>query len=184
LLKCQKEQLRKKPVKNQRNGQAEILSEAQVTLLLAELSPKMRATFAICYFTACRVSEALQLTADDVQGGKISFRRVTTKTNHSREVPIAPALAKILQECQLPTSGKLFGVTRQAADKALRKGCDRLAIKGVSTHSFRRTAATRLHQKGVPLRVIQKIGGWSSLQALQLYLEVSQEQVVEAIGWL
>jgi integrase/recombinase XerD len=171
-------------VKNQRNGQAEILSEAQVTVLLAELSPKMRAVFAICYFTACRVSEALHLTADDVLGGKISFRRVTTKTNHSREVPIAPGLAKILKESQLPTSGKLFGVSRQAADKALRKGCDRLDIKGVSTHSFRRTAATRLHQKGVPLRVIQKIGGWSSLQALQLYLEVSQEQVVDAISLL
>lgn len=171
-------------MKNQRNGQAEILSEAQVAIVLAELSPRMRAIFAICYFTACRIGEALQLRADDVLGGKISFRRVTTKTSRSREVPIAPRLAEILATCNLPVSGALFGVTRQAADKALRQVCDRLEIRGVSTHSFRRTAATRLHAQGVPLRVIQRIGGWSSLQALQLYLEVTEEQVEGAIGLL
>lgn len=108
----------------------------------------------------------------------------STKTNHSREVPISPGLAAILKDCQLPTSGRLFGVSRQAADKALRQVCDRLELKGVSTHSFRRTAATRLHKNNVPLRVIQKIGGWSSLQALQLYLEVSQEQVEDVISLL
>lgn len=75
-------------------------------------------------------------------------------------------------------------MSRQAADKALRQVCDRLELKGVSTHSFRRTAATRLHKNNVPLRVIQKIGGWSSLQALQLYLEVSQEQVEDVISLL
>jgi integrase/recombinase XerD len=53
-------------------------------------------------------------------------------------------------------------------------------LKGVATHSFRRTTTTQLYQKGVLLRVIQRIGGWSSLPALQLYLEVSQEQVVDA----
>jgi len=36
----------------------------------------------------------------------------------------------------------------------------------------------------VPLRVIQKIGGWASLAALQRYLEVSDEQMDEAIAKL
>lgn len=37
---------------------------------------------------------------------------------------------------------------------------------------------------GVPLRVIQEISGHRSLQALQKYLEVSEQQVEEAIAVL
>jgi integrase/recombinase XerD len=91
----------------------------------------------------------------------------------------------------LPSSGYLFPgrgkqghLTRQAADHALRQVCDRLGLPGFSTHSNRRTAATRLNNAGVPLRVIQQIGGWSSLAALQRYLEVTPEQMDEAIGRL
>jgi integrase/recombinase XerD len=62
--------------------------------------------------------------------------------------------------------------------------CNFLALKGFSTHSSRRTAVTRLNNARVPLRVIQQIGGWSSLAALQRYLEVMPEQVDEAIGKL
>jgi integrase/recombinase XerD len=39
-----------------------------------------------------------------------------------------------------------------------------------------------MHNAGVPLRVIQKISGHSSLATLQRYLEVSDEQVIEAVG--
>lgn len=76
-------------MKNQRNGQAEILHPDQVAIVLAELSPKMRAVFAICYFTACRVSEALSLTAAAVLGGKISFRRVDEDESLARGADLA-----------------------------------------------------------------------------------------------
>ncbi|WP_431193613.1 tyrosine-type recombinase/integrase [Trichocoleus desertorum] len=55
---------------------------------------------------------------------------------------------------------------------------------GVSTHSFRRTALTRMSSAGVPLRVIQEISGHRSLQALQRYLDVSEGQLEGAIATL
>lgn len=176
--------------KNNRHGQAEIWSEDQFEQVNLELSPKMRALLAICYYTLCRVSEARQLKAEDIVNRAIVFRRATTKTKKTRTVPIHPKLQQMLNEADLPTSGCLFPgrgdkpITRQAVDAALRDACDRLGLIGFSTHSCRRTGATRLSSEGVPLRVIQEVGGWSSLAALQRYLEVSPHQMKDAISRL
>lgn len=39
-----------------------------------------------------------------------------------------------------------------------------------------------MHNAGIPLRVIQEISGHSSLETLQRYLEVTDEQSVEAVN--
>lgn len=176
--------------KNDRNGQAEIWGE-QLGEVMGDLSPKMRAIFSICRYTGCRVSEARQLKADDVVGDCIVFRKATTKGKATRQVNIHPELKAVLSEAALPVRGYLFPgrsgekpITRQACDKALRKVCDLIALKGHSTHSFRRTTLTQLSNSQVPLRVIQEISGHKSLQELQRYLEVSPDQVESAIARL
>jgi integrase/recombinase XerD len=97
-------------MKVDRNGQAETLSEGQLEILFAELSPEMRLIFSICYYTSCRVSEALKLKAGDVVGDRIVFRARTTKTKRTREVKIPVKLQALLNEVDLPTSGYLFPV--------------------------------------------------------------------------
>ena len=67
-------------------------------------------------------------------------------------------------------------ITRQNIDHALRQACEKLGIEGCSTHSFRRSALSAASDKGVPLRVIQSISGHSSLEMLQRYLDVKDEQ--------
>lgn len=175
--------------KNNRHDQAEIWTQAQFDAVMAELSPKMRALFSICYYTGCRVSEARQLMAEDIIGGHIVFRRATTKTKKTRSVPVHPHLEVVLRQTELPQRGYLFPgrdtqqpISRQAADKALRQACDRLGLRGFSTHSNRRTWATRLDKAGVRLKAIQDLGGWSSMAALQRYLEVSEEEKRDAIS--
>jgi integrase len=76
-------------MKIHRNGQAEILTRAQLVELFAVLSPKYKLLFGICYYTGCRISEALQLQRSDVGKENIVFRRATTKTKLTREVAIA-----------------------------------------------------------------------------------------------
>lgn len=56
--------------------------------------------------------------------------------------------------------------------------------RGVSTHSFRRTALTQISNAGIPLRVIQEISLHRNLEQLQKYLEVSNEQVLGAAASL
>ena len=72
-----------------------------------------------------------------------------------------------------PHSKNAKHMTRAAADLILKAACQRVGLVGVSTHSFRRTALTQMHNAGIPLRVIQEISGHSSLETLQRYLEVT-----------
>ena len=70
-------------------------------------------------------------------------------------------------------------LTRRNVDYALRAACKKLGIEGCSTHSFRRSALTAASDS-VPLRVIQSISGHSSLDMLQRYLDVKDEQKRQA----
>lgn len=177
-------------MKNNRNGQAEVLNEQQITELLNYLLPKYKLLFGICYYTSCRIAEALQLQRSDFIADRIVFRAQTTKTKKTREVKISEKLANIITEVGLPESGFIFPgrfpgsyLSRQAADLALRQACDYLGLKGVSSHSFRRTGITKLHDAGVPLRTIQKRTGHASLANLAVYIEVNQSEV-DAAGEL
>lgn len=176
-------------MKNNRNGQAETLSETQLEELLSVMHPHHRLLFAICYYTSCRVSEALKLQRSDLIGDRIVFRAATTKTKRTRDVKIPQKLAAVLAESDLPATGYLFPgkdgnhLTRQAADLALRRACDYIGLRGVSTHSFRRTAVTRLYHAGVDLKTLQKRTGHVNLANLALYVDVPQA-AVDAAGEL
>jgi len=176
-------------MKNNRNGQASVLSEEHLESIFTVMGFRDRLLFAICYYTSCRISEALQLQRGDLINDRIVFRAATTKTKKTREVKISEKLKAIIDASELPKSGYLFTgkngghLTRQNADYILRKACDYLGLKGVSTHSFRRTAITKLHDLGVPLKTLQQRTGHASLSNLALYIEVSQDNV-DAVGEL
>ena len=170
-------------------SQAVVLTDEQLKELFGVLSPSDRLLFGICYYTSCRISEALQLTREDIVGERLVFRARTTKTRKTREVKISSKLAELLLAAGLPSSGYLFPGkdgkhrTRQSADLALRKACDYIGLKGVSSHSFRRTGLTKLHRSGVPLPTIQKRSGHASSASLALYIDVDRDEV-DAVGEL
>ncbi len=177
-------------------GQAKVLTLAEIDKLFAWgfTNSRDRALFGICLHTGCRISEALALTVDDLQAGYVTLRKHTTKGKKAtRSIPINDKLQAILEpylsSCRVESF--LFPghhnaktskqMTRAAADLILKDACLRVGLIGVSTHSFRRTALTQMHNAGIPLRVIQRISGHSSLAALQRYLEVDDEQIVDAV---
>ncbi|MBD2526800.1 site-specific integrase [Nostoc sp. FACHB-133] len=173
-------------------GQAKVLSKDELKRLFTEglLTPRDRALFGICLFSACRISEALALLTTDINRGVIIFPKEITKGKHkSRVIDIAPGLAAILEEYQ-PKPGAIFpgmrGVTqhltRFMADKILRDACKRIGVEGASTHSLRRTALTQMSSAGIPLRAIQEISGHSDLGTLQCYLEVTPEETRKAVS--
>lgn len=178
------------------NGQGKVLTQLEIDKLFTWglTNNRDRCLFSICLYTGCRISEALALTRADLVDGYIILRKSTTKGKKAtRTIPINPKLNQIL-ETYLNESNPynwLFPchhnaktpkqMTRSAADLILKNALTRIGLIGVSTHSFRRTALTNMHHAGIPLRVIQRISGHSSLSTLQRYLEVSDEDVLEAI---
>ncbi len=179
------------------NGQGKVLSPEELKRLFDEglRSPRDRALFAICLFTACRVSEALALQTSDVKAGTITFRKSTTKGKlKTRVVDVHPSLVGWLAEYQPAKPGPLFPgmrlrretLSRCMADRILKDACKRVGLEGVSTHSFRRTALTMMSSANIPIRHIQEISGHQDMGTLQRYLEVTAEQkrkAVAAIGF-
>jgi site-specific recombinase XerD len=72
-------------------------------------------------------------------------------------------------------------LSRSTAKEIFVNACKRVEIVGAATHSWRRTALTEMSRVGIPLRVIQKISGHQRLNNLQKYLEVSKEQIEDAV---
>ena len=180
------------------NGQAKVLTAIELERLFSDglIKPRDRCLFAICLFTGCRISEALALQKTDIKNKTITFRKCTTKGKlKTRTIDIPVPLVQYLAEYSPPSNPYnpyLFPsregkpLTRIMADKILRAAIERIDIEGVSTHSFRRTALTQMHNAGIPLRHIQEISGHNDLGTLQRYLEVSPEQkkkAVSVIGW-
>ncbi len=187
-------------MKIDRSGKAEILGTDKINLLFNQGFVKSRdkALFGVCLYTACRINEACTLLTKDVLGFRgvrevLVFRRVNTKGKRdTREVQIHPQLKTYLEEYQ-PDLKKEFlfpgrhgqgHIHKASADKILRESCRRVGIEGVSTHSFRRTALTRMSDAGIPLRHIQEISGHRSLKALEEYLGVTEKQKAKAISAL
>ena len=154
-------------------------------------------------YTACRVSEAIQLRKRDVFDNNrnvrpvILFRKPTTKGKlATREIPVIEDLrihleaykprgsSRYLFPGQLGNSREKTHLHKDSALWLLRQACKKIGLEGISTHSFRRTALTQMSNAGIPLRVIQQISGHRTLDELYKYLEVSEEQVLGAASSL
>ena len=184
-------------------GRAKILTPNEINLLFNEgfTKPRDRALFGVCLYCAARINEACTLLRGDVIGIKgvrnvLVIRSYNTKgKQETREIQIHPQLKEYIEEHHKTdkwhTRPKLFpgrhgrgSIHKASADKILRNACLSLEIEGVSTHSFRRTALTRMSDKGVPLRHIQAISGHKTLAALERYLGVTEQQKESAIATL
>jgi len=187
-------------MKINRFGRAEILRPDQVNLLFTVgfVKPRDKALFGVCLYAACRINEACTLFTQDVFGTSgirsvLLLRSFNTKGKRdTREIQIHPTLRKYLEEYDplrrkeflFPGRHGLGHIHKASADRILREACLRVGLEGVSTHSFRRTALTRMSDAGVPLRHIQSISGHRTLAALERYLGVTDEQKQNAIATL
>jgi integrase len=63
------------------NGRAKILTPAEIDRLFDRgfITARDRLLFAVTFYCACRISEALALTTHDIVGGSVTLRKATTK---------------------------------------------------------------------------------------------------------
>jgi integrase/recombinase XerD len=170
-----------------RSGQAKILSDSELGQLFNEgfTSHRDRALFGICMFTGSRITETLQLTAEMVSGGFVTFAKETRKgKTGTRQVQIPLALQTLIDDWvesgTMPGTGYLFKarsgskhkyMSRANADLILAAACERVGIVGASSHSFRRTYITKLRSKGLSPTQIQKRTGHRVLSSLMPYFD-------------
>lgn len=186
-------------MKIDRHDQAKILSSTEIVQLFTQgfRTERDRALFGICLYCGTRIAEACALRTKEVYRGngevrqRVTVRKEITKGKAStRSIPVCNELREILEnyssdkECLFPGRWGRGHIHPDSADKILRVAFDVLDIDGASTHSFRRTCLTKMHLTGVPTKVIKKISGHKTLAALDKYLEVSDQDLQDAVNKL
>lgn len=193
-------------MKNNRNGQAAVLTNADYAKIRNQIkSQKYKLLLDLAWYTGERWGALVKLQVLDVYSldgspcEYINFRARTRKATPNgkrltRQVPVHHTLAELLAAYKpLPGSVWLFPsrgadkpMSLRAADQILRTAVQRagLTAKGISTHSTRRTFITRLANRGVSLAIIKKATGHTDLKVLSRYIEVSDDDVKNAIATL
>ena len=190
-------------MKKNRFGQAKVLDSQELNLVINYLPSKFHQVLALTLRnTGARISEVIQLTWRDVEKESILFPKTIVKRKlKSREIFISESFYKCLMDWKqewtlfkgrepLPEDYIFYGrfdgshITSRAFFLALQKSLERAEIVGATSHSFRRSALTKLHKSGLPLKIIQSLSGHSSLNTLSLYLQVSDEDKKRAISLL
>jgi integrase/recombinase XerD len=194
-------------MKNNRNGKAAIISDADYIKIRKSLkSKKYRLLLDVARFTGERWGAILQLLVTDVIDNygnvrsHITFRATTRKATsrgdrRTRQVSVHPELResfeanppRLLQVWMFESPMKPNEpITLRAADLMLRAALKlaRLEHKGYSTHSTRRTFITRLWERGVDLHTIQLTTGHQDLKSLVGYVEADPDRVARAIALL
>ncbi len=134
--------------------------------------------------TGARVSEALDLTWEDVKPDTVFFRE--TKNDRSRVVPLTVAASSTLTwarvpptpfwHCKQSTFNTHFAAARDALGLQPAKEC--------VPHALRHTFASRLVARGVALDVVSRLLGHSTLQMTMRYAHCNMDTLEKAMGTL
>ncbi|MBN3926112.1 site-specific integrase [Nostoc sp. NMS4] len=201
-------------MKNDREGQAAVLTNADYSKIRTQIrSRKYKLLFDLGWYTGERWGALVKLRVADVYNEDgtpreyINFRARTRKAKpntkrssqdpakrKNRQVPVHPVLKEILLSYKpesdypwlFPGREGVEPIGLRWADAILRAAVQKagLSSKGISTHSTRRSFITNLANKGISLAMIKKITGHTDLKVLSAYIEVSDDDVRNAIATL
>lgn len=153
----------------------------------------------LLYETGTRVSELINLKVEDVFFNKESpYIRVLGKGNKERLIYVNSNVVSMVQEYQsklnikdgyllLNHSGRQY--TRFGVNKIIDKyyeiakeKCPTLKGKNITPHTFRHSKAVHFLQNGTALPIIQRFLGHSSIQTTEIYLDITNDVVIEAVN--
>ncbi len=140
-------------------------------------SPHLPIFIKISLETAMRVSEICRLEWNDIQDHYLLVRE--TNNGRNRTVPISADLRTIIYSIPRINS-KIFSIKSEAISLAFRRTAFRADIKGVSFHTLRHEAISRLVENGVDLITVSMISGHQSMQMLKRYAHLKIKHLVKS----
>lgn len=150
-------------------------------------STKHRAILTTCYATGLRISEAVRLTAPNIDSQRMVIRVEQGKGQKDRYVMLSPKLLKILRDwwrVERPHPwlfpGDIPGqhITTESVTRACQKAHRLSAIpKPITPHSLRHAFAVHLLESGTDIRTIQLLLGHRSLATTARYLRIATTKV-------
>jgi integrase len=164
--------------------------------LLKVLTPVDRAIVVCALDTLMRLSDVVNLRRDQDRG---SYIVVEDPKVQPYRVPVSSRLRKLLDGLKVSKGAYYFPsrrnkdeiIQRSVIKNMLTRACAKAGIDygraagGITFHGLRHTGTTRMVDAGVPLRIVQELGGWKSMRQLERYAhptEAAKVAAVETIG--
>jgi site-specific recombinase XerD len=162
-------------------------SEEVVALLDAATDLKHRAILMALYSGGLRASEAMHLRLEDIDSKRMMIRVAQGKGRKDRYVMLSEKLLATLRqywsECRpdpwlFPGQDPSRPLTRESIAKLFARARHKAGIgKHVYPHTLRHSFATHLLERGVNIRVIQRLLGHRSLRSTEIYTHVAESYV-------
>ena len=173
------------------------LSENEIELLwacdgLTQMESKARDLFIIGTYAVARWEDYSRLTMDNIYGGMLNYEQL--KTGHTVILPASPRLVSCLER----NGGRAPVLSQQKFNEAIKRVCKKIGMveklhisksqgarrishakerwELVSSHTARRTGATRLYLAGVPIKRCMLISGHTTEKNFLRYVRVSKEE--------
>ncbi len=187
-------------------AQATTLNDAQIKRALRYCQARRHVTrdtniLQFSLYTGLRAKELAALRISDVYDAEGAVRtqftlsKSQTKGSRARTVFVNKQLAQQLAvyrkwRCCTDAAAPLFRSQKGGHFSAntmcqlflnIFRAC---GLQGASSHSGRRTFITRLANKGIGVRVLAALAGHSSIAVTQLYIDVNDEQLANAVELL
>ncbi len=162
------------------NGRTRWLTVEEEERLLSKLPHYIAQMMRFTLETGLRESNVTQLRWDQVNLEEAIIYiegKDILKSDRPFIVPLSKKALKILEEEQGKHLERVFTYRSRplakASNKKFRKAANECGLENFRWHDLRHTWATRHVQKGTPLDVLQKLGGWSDFKSVQRYAHYS-----------
>ena len=167
------------------NVRMRVLSPDEIRLLLSSCPPALALIARTTLESLPRLSEVLNLRVEDLGPDYVTI--LQTKNGKTRRVPLTPELRAALVT-HAHKKGYVFGQGREgkpprqeAISVAFGRLMRSIGLDGVTHHVLRHTGASAMVAAGISLRVVQDIGGWSTLRMLERYTHPSGAEMSRAV---
>jgi len=154
-----------------------------VRLLKAVPDLRMRTLFITIYAAGLRVSEAVKLTARDIDSARMVLAIRQTKGRKDRYVMLSEQLLGILRDywkqahlehLLFPGPDPARPITTRSVERACRKAAEAAGLdKSITVHTLRHSFATHLLEQGVDIHVIQDLLGHRNIASTARYARVA-----------
>jgi site-specific recombinase XerD len=166
---------------------AVLTGDEVVRFLKAVSDLKMRTIFVTIYAAGLRVSEAVALTAKDIDSARMVIVVRQGKGRKDRYVMLSEQLLAILRDYWrrgrpshwlFPGADPSHPVTTRTVQRACREAVEAAGLdKSVTVHTLRHSFATHLLEQGVDIHVIQDLLGHRNIMSTTRYARVAVNMI-------
>jgi integrase/recombinase XerD len=152
--------------------------------------PNHRMVLRTIYATGLRISEALHLTAAQIDSSRMVLR-VLGKGQKERLVPLSPVLLSELRaywretrptQWMFPGNDPHQPLNATTVQKACKRACRAQRLPRITPHTLRHCHASHLLEAGVDTRTIQALLGHHRIGTTALYTHVSLAGVQQVVS--